>query len=134
MAGFGSSGRVGGRGPAAPSGDPAGEPFEDRPELLPDEMRALARLGFDELRRLNGGIGDVHRAVSERVFAAVGRPGALVRMAHKSITGGVYAGVGGGFSIVGRVADEALGRRAPRVPRPLSPTAWGGGVLGVIDG
>jgi pimeloyl-ACP methyl ester carboxylesterase len=101
---------------------------------MPDELRALARLGFSELRAASGGIGEFHRAIAERVFGAVGRQGAVVRVAHNSIAGGVYAGVGGGFSMVGRMAEEALGRRSPRSARPVSPTPLGGGLLGVIDG
>jgi pimeloyl-ACP methyl ester carboxylesterase len=109
-------------------------PREDRGTPVPDEIRALARLAFGELRDASGGIGAIHRAIAGRVFSAVGRSGVVVRVAHEAITHRVYAGVGGGFSIVGRVADEALGRRAPRVDRPLSPTPLGGGLLGVIEG
>ena len=101
---------------------------------MPDELRALARLGFSELRAASGGIGEFHRAIAERVFGAVGRQGAVVRVAHNSIAGGVYAGVGGGFSMVGRAAEQALGRRRAGSARPVSPTPLGGGLLGVIDG
>jgi pimeloyl-ACP methyl ester carboxylesterase len=100
----------------------------------PDEVRALARLAFDELGRATSGIGDIHGAIAERVFAAVGQQAAVVRMAHRAIARTVFTAVGAGTSAFGRVADEALGRRAAPPQRRLSPTPLGGGALGVIDG
>ena len=59
-----------------------------------DELRSLARLGFDELRRATGGIGDVHRAVAQRAFGASGRGALPARTLHDAISSGVYAGLG----------------------------------------
>jgi len=75
------------------------------------ELRALAALGFDELRQATGGIGSIQRAVSARVFRAVGPGAALVRPAHEAVTRGVYAGLGLGTRALGRAADAALLRR-----------------------
>jgi hypothetical protein len=69
-----------------------------------DELKSLARLGFDELRRVSGGIGEVHRAVAQRAFGATG-PGALpARTLHDAISNGVYAGLGSATRLVGIAA------------------------------
>jgi pimeloyl-ACP methyl ester carboxylesterase len=117
-----------GQAPPSPIGRSIG------PSQTPDEVRALARLGFAELRGASGGIGAIHGAIAGRVFAAVGRSSVVVRLAHESIANRVCAGIGSGFSRVGQLADEALGRSGRRAPRALSPTALGGGLLGVLDG
>src|SRR5437764_15269424 len=81
------------------------------PPENPDELRALAALGFKELSGAAGGIGEIHGAVAERVFRAVGPGGAVARAAHDAISRAVYAGVAGGPSVVGKAADVALGKR-----------------------
>jgi pimeloyl-ACP methyl ester carboxylesterase len=99
-----------------------------------DELRSLARLGFDELRRATGGIGDVHRAVAGRAFRASG-PGALpARALHDAISGGVYAGLGGATRLAGIAADAGLGRRAVRDGRRLSGSPRGALVVGALNG
>ena len=99
-----------------------------------DELRSLARLGFDELRRATGGIGDVHRAVAARAFRASG-PGALpARRLHDVISTGVYAGLGGAARLAGRAADTGLGRRAVRDGRRLSTSPGGALVIGALNG
>ena len=99
-----------------------------------DELRSLARLGFDELRRATFGIGGVHRAVATRAFRASG-PGALpARTLHDAITNGVYAGLGGATRFVGRAAEAGLGRRAVRDGRRLSTSAGGALVVGALNG
>ena len=42
-----------------------------------NELRALAALGFDELRQASGGLGSFHGAIATHAFRAVG-PGAFV--------------------------------------------------------
>jgi pimeloyl-ACP methyl ester carboxylesterase len=99
-----------------------------------DELRSLARLGFDELRRATGGIGDVHRAVAGRAFGASG-PGALpARVLHEAISNGVYAGLGGAARLAGVAADTGLGRRAVRDGRRLSASPQGALVVGALNG
>jgi hypothetical protein len=58
-----------------------------------DELRGLARLGFDELRRATGGIAGVHLAVAARAFRASGRGALPARTLHDAISNGVYAGL-----------------------------------------
>jgi pimeloyl-ACP methyl ester carboxylesterase len=99
-----------------------------------DELRSLARLGFDELRRAMLGIGGVHRAVATRAFRASG-PGALpARALHDAISSRVYAGLGGATRLVARAADTGLGRRAVRDGRRLSSSPGGALVVGALNG
>ena len=104
------------------------------------ELSALATLGFDELARFSGGIGQVQRAISRRVFRAVGPGAALVRPAHEGITRGVYAGLGIGTRTLGMIAGAAVDRHALRrraAGRPLalpSSTRPGAALIGAITG
>src|SRR3954465_15572909 len=72
------------------------------------EARALTRLAFDELGSAPGGIGDIHRAIADRVFRLTGPAARPVRFAHRTITDASYAAVRGGFGVAGRAADVAL--------------------------
>jgi pimeloyl-ACP methyl ester carboxylesterase len=99
-----------------------------------DELRGLARLGFDELRRATGGIGDVHRAVAARAFGASGSGALPARALHDAIANGVYAGVGGATRLAGLVADAGLGRRAVRDGRRLSASPPGALLVGALNG
>jgi pimeloyl-ACP methyl ester carboxylesterase len=99
-----------------------------------DELRSLARLGFDELRRAAGGVGDVHRAVAERAFGATGPGGLPARTLHDAISGGVYAGLGGATRLAGIAADAGLGRRAVRDGRRLSASPGGALLVGALNG
>src|SRR5215217_8359447 len=73
------------------------------------ELRALTALGFDELRQATDGIGSIQRAVSSRVFRAVGPGAALVRPVHDAVTRGVYTGLGIGTRAVGLAAQAVVG-------------------------
>ena len=104
------------------------------------ELGALTTLGFDELARFSGGIGQVQRAISGRVFRAVGPGATLVRPLHEGITRGVYAGLGLGTRALGLAAGAALNRHAARrraAGQPLalpSATPSGAAVIGAIAG
>jgi pimeloyl-ACP methyl ester carboxylesterase len=99
-----------------------------------DELRSLARLGFDELRRATGGIGDVHRAVAARAFRASGSGALPARALHAAISDGVYAGLGGAARMAGIVADAGLGRRAVRDGGRLSTSPPGALLVGALNG
>src|SRR5437016_1344261 len=99
----------------------------------PDELRALAELGFKELSGAVRGIGEIHGAVAERVFRAVGPGGAIVRAAHDAISRAAYTAVAGGPTAVGKAADIALGKRDRTGERRLSTTPWGGLAVGAIN-
>jgi pimeloyl-ACP methyl ester carboxylesterase len=100
----------------------------------PDELRALAELGFKELSAAIGGIGEIHGAVAERVFRAVGPGATIARAAHDAISQSVYAAVSRGPRVVGKAADAALGKRDRSGERRLSTTPWGGLGLAAING
>ena len=99
-----------------------------------DELRSLARLGFDELRRATGGIGDVHRAVADRAFGATGRGALAARTLHDAISNGVYAGLGGATRLVGIAAEAGLGRRPVPDGRQLSASPRGALLVGALNG
>jgi pimeloyl-ACP methyl ester carboxylesterase len=94
---------------------------------MPDELRALSRFAFAELRDGPGGIGQIHGAIAKRAFR---RPG-LSKALHDAISRAVYAGVGGAFGLAGRAADVAL---AQRPPGDLSTTPRGAALIGVLNG
>jgi pimeloyl-ACP methyl ester carboxylesterase len=100
----------------------------------PEEIRALSRLGFDEIGAFTGGIGGMHRAIAGRVFRAVGPQGAPVRAAHDAISGGVYAGLRGASSLLGHASDAALRRRELRDGHALSTNPRGAAALAALNG
>jgi hypothetical protein len=59
-------------------------------ERRPDETRALSRLAFDELRGAAGGVRDIHFAIAERAFGAVGTGALPARAVHDAVASGVY--------------------------------------------
>jgi pimeloyl-ACP methyl ester carboxylesterase len=95
------------------------------------ELRALTTLGFDELARATGGIGSIQRAISGRVFRAVGPGAMLVRPVHQAITQGVYRGLGAGTRAAGLAAGAMAGRRSGP---PMSSTRGGSAVIAAITG
>jgi pimeloyl-ACP methyl ester carboxylesterase len=109
-------------------------PLAARPPDDPDELRALVELGFKELSGAIGGIGEIHGAVAQRVFRAVGPGATIAQAAHDAIARSVYAAVSGGPTVVGKAADAALGKRDRSAERRLSTTPWGGLGLAAING
>jgi len=91
---------------------------------MADELRALTRLAFDELRLGAGGIRQMHRAIAARAFRGAGPAKAL----HDGISGAVYASVAGAAALAGRAAAVAV------ADRPLSTTPRGAAVLAVLNG
>ena len=53
------------------------------------EARELSRLATEELSALPRGIGDIHAAISGRVFRALGPSAAPVRLIHGAVSRGV---------------------------------------------
>jgi pimeloyl-ACP methyl ester carboxylesterase len=101
---------------------------------MTDEVRSLARLGFQELSGAAGGLWGFHRAIATRAFRASG-PGALpARAMHDAIASGVYTGLAGATRLVGAAADVALGRRRVEDGRALSSSPRGALVVGALTG
>jgi pimeloyl-ACP methyl ester carboxylesterase len=99
-----------------------------------DETRALAHLGFSELRRIGGDVEKVHRAISDRVFRAVGPPGLPAKIVHDTIAHGVYGGISGATALAGGAADLMLQRRPAAEGRTLSTSPGGSKVIAAING
>jgi pimeloyl-ACP methyl ester carboxylesterase len=60
-----------------------------------DELRALARLTFDEVAEATGGIGALHSAIADRAF----RGPSPSRVVHDAVAGGVYTGLRGALAL-----------------------------------
>ena len=86
-------------------------------------MGELGRLAARELSSLPRGIGEVHDAISARVFRAVGPVGEPVRVIHDAIARGTYAAVGGGVALAAHAA-------APYVPESDPVRAAVNGLIG----
>src|SRR5215204_876557 len=99
-----------------------------------DEVRALARIGFQELSGAAVGLYGFHRAIAGRAFAATGPMSAPVRVVHDAISSRMYEGVGAAFRAVGRAADAGLGRREVADGRTLSRSPRGALVVGALTG
>jgi pimeloyl-ACP methyl ester carboxylesterase len=101
------------------------------------EARALVRLLLEEVGGAAGGIGNVHRAISDRVFAAVKLgvgPAALpVKVTHDAIAGGVYGALNFGARSLGKVAGGVVDLRLEG-DAPLSETRRGTLLLGIVQG
>jgi pimeloyl-ACP methyl ester carboxylesterase len=95
------------------------------------ELRALTRLGFDELARASGGIGQFQRAIATRAFRASGPAAAPARAIYDGITRGVYAGLGMATRALG-VAAGAVAERREGIP--LSTTPRGAAGIAAIAG
>ena len=78
------------------------------------ERRELARLAFAELGAATGGIGQLHRAIADRAFRAVGPQARVAHRTHDAIAGGVYAGVRAAALASG--ASPGPPPRAPAIP------------------
>jgi pimeloyl-ACP methyl ester carboxylesterase len=101
----------------------------------PDELRALSRLVARELGGgAAAGIGGVHQAVAQRVFAAVGPTARPAQIAHDAVAGAVYAGLRGAATLAGEAAGAALQLREPRDGRAISATRRGALALAVLNG
>jgi pimeloyl-ACP methyl ester carboxylesterase len=101
---------------------------------MTDEVRSLARLGFQELSAAAGGLWGFHRAIATRAFRASG-PGALpARAMHDVLASGVYSSLAGATRLIGVAADTALGRRLVEDGRALSSTPRGALVVGAVTG
>lgn len=81
-----------------------------------------------------GGLAGVHRGVSNRVFSFVGPVGAPARIAHDTISDGVYKAVGLGFRAVGVGGDAMLARRRFEDGRPVSADPRGSAALAALTG
>jgi pimeloyl-ACP methyl ester carboxylesterase len=99
-----------------------------------DEVRSLASLAFRELGDAAAGLYGFHRAIAERAFGATGPAALPARAVHDAISERAYTAMGGGFRLVGRLADAALGRRRVEDGRALSSGPRGALLVGALTG
>jgi pimeloyl-ACP methyl ester carboxylesterase len=100
----------------------------------PDELRALSRLAFGELRAGVGGIRAMHGAIADRAFGATGPGGRPAQVMHDAIASAAYGAVRDVSAAVGRATDAALALRRSPDERELSTTARGGALLAAVTG
>jgi pimeloyl-ACP methyl ester carboxylesterase len=96
------------------------------------EALELSRLAADEFSALPRGIGDVHAAISGRVFRALGPSAHPVRLIHDAIAHGVYEGVRGGLRLTAHAAGAAVRTRTGETAP--SETPRGASVIAALNG
>jgi pimeloyl-ACP methyl ester carboxylesterase len=99
-----------------------------------EEIRAAGRAIGDALAGAVGTVRDVHAAIADRSFAAVGPVGRPVQAIHDVIAGGVYGVVRGAHSVLPRVVSMAAAYSAPPAQAPLSESRSGRFALAVVNG
>src|SRR5438270_466390 len=118
----------------SPSPEPPASHGTSWPPEDPDELRALAELGFKELSGAVRGIGDIHGAVAERVFKAVGPTGECygTRLARDLGCTAVFVryNTGRHISENGRSLAELLGELAAAWPVEIDQLALVGHSMG----
>ncbi|MCU7729515.1 hypothetical protein ODJ79_37855 [Actinoplanes sp. KI2] len=98
------------------------------------EIGAAGRLVGDVLAGVVGVVRDTHRAIADRVFAAVGPVGRPVGVAHDAVAGGVYAIVRGAHAVVPRLIGTTAGYAWRPEQAPLSGRRAGRVTLAMVNG
>jgi pimeloyl-ACP methyl ester carboxylesterase len=104
------------------------------PARRPDEVRALSRLAFSELRGATGVIEQLHRAIADRSFGSAGPGASPARVAHDTIAAAVYGAVGATWTVAGAGLDRVLAARRRAGGRAVSRSARGTAALGALTG
>src|SRR4051812_40130687 len=99
-----------------------------------DEIRATGTIAANIVGSFGLLARDVHLAVADRVFGALGPVGTPIRVLHDGATKGVHAAVRGGLRALPRGASEALALRAAGDAPALGTTVRGGLALAAING
>jgi pimeloyl-ACP methyl ester carboxylesterase len=103
------------------------------------DANAAAAIAGRGLAATTAVIGDIHSAISRRVFQATGKPAAPVRLAHDGISKSVYAVIGGGARVASYAAGHVVGAVATRRARAsdyrlLADRPAGNAVVGALNG
>ena len=104
------------------------------PASVPNEVRALSALAFDELRRFPGAIRDMHLGVAQRAFRGVGPASRPVQIIHDAVSARAYGAIGAGASGLGKAVDGAMRRRGVGEQVSLSTTPKGSFGIAVLNG
>jgi pimeloyl-ACP methyl ester carboxylesterase len=99
------------------------------------EIRSLAELAAASIAKPAAVTRDVHLAVSERVFGALGPLGAPVRQIHDGISKASYSGINGALGVPVSAAGRGLaGAAGSSASAPLVDSTVGGLALGALNG
>lgn len=98
------------------------------------EIRALGQIAGRSIARPSGVARDVHAAVTQRVFGALGPLGAPVRIVHDLISSASYRGVGAVLRAPLDAGGRTLARLAPPSSRTLADSEMGALALGAANG
>lgn len=101
------------------------------------EVRALAELALNEIGNAAGGIGGIHRAISDRVFAGIGlglgTTAGPVKIVHDAVTDAVYTSIVESARAGGYVAGKTLDIGTVD-NTPPSETVRGAVLIGILQG
>jgi hypothetical protein len=95
----------------ASTGCPTGGPMIS-PTMREGEIRSLAEIGAASIAKPAAVTRDVHDAVSERIFGALGPFGAPVRQIHDGISKAAYRGINAALGAPVAAAGRGLARAA----------------------
>jgi len=98
------------------------------------EIRALGEIAGRSVARPSGVARDVHRAVTRRVFGALGPLGLPVRALHDPVSSLAYKTVAAGLRAPVSAGGRALGRGASRGSSSLAESRAGALALGAANG
>lgn len=101
------------------------------------EVRALGRLALNEIGNAASGIGGIHKAISNRVFAGIGlglgSTAQPVKVIHDAVTDIVYSSITESARAGGYVAGKTLDIRTTD-NTPPSETVRGAVLIGILQG
>jgi pimeloyl-ACP methyl ester carboxylesterase len=98
------------------------------------EVRAIGELAGQALAGAGGLVREMHAAIADRAFAAVGPSGAPVRIVHDGVASAVYQGVCASLGALPRGAGSALALTSSADAPALADSARGNLALGVLNG
>jgi pimeloyl-ACP methyl ester carboxylesterase len=98
------------------------------------EVRAIGELTGQALAGAGTLVRDLHTAIAERAFTAVGPSGASARVVHDGVAAAVYGGVRATLGAVPRGAGSALALSALGDGPSLSESPRGSAALGLLNG
>jgi pimeloyl-ACP methyl ester carboxylesterase len=122
------------RGPTVASTEcPAGGHMIS-PTMREGEVRSLAEIAAASIAKPAAVTRDVHSAVSERVFGALGPLGIPVRQIHDGISKASYRGIRAALAGPVATCGRALAPAAASASRPLADSTVGSLALGALNG
>jgi pimeloyl-ACP methyl ester carboxylesterase len=98
------------------------------------EVRAIGELAGQTLAEAGGFVRDVHTAIAQRTFAAVGPAGAPARVVHDGVASAVYGSLRATLGALPRGAAAAVTLRTPDDGASLAESPAGSLALGILNG